>query len=226
MTTPHSRAIIFDMDGVLILSGPAHFEAWRAAAAGDGIDLSYELFAETFGRTNPDVIRMIWTDHARRPVSAEKAAAIADAKERAYRDLVRHQVPLAPGIHRLLDELAAEGFVLGIGSSAPRENVDLLLDASGLRPRFASIVDGSMVARGKPAPDVFLQAAALAGVDPARCAVVEDAPPGIEAARAAGMLAVGVATTHPAEDLRAVGAHLVEPALADLTAATFTRRLG
>ena len=89
--------------------------------------------------------------------------------------------------------------------------MDLLLDASGLRKRFAAIVDGSMVKRGKPAPDVFLQAAQLAGVDPARCAVVEDAPPGIEAAVAAGMIAAG--------------AHHVEPALADLTVSTFTHRL-
>lgn len=225
MAHTNPRAVIFDMDGVLILSGPAHFEAWQAAAAADGIALSYNLFAETFGRTNPDVIRMIWTDHARREVSPEKAAAIADAKERAYRDIVRHEVPLAPGLHKLLDGLAAAGYTLGIGSSAPRENVDLLLDASGLRKRFASIVDGSMVKRGKPAPDVFLQAAALAGVDPARCAVVEDAPPGIEAAVAAGMYAVGVATTHAGDDLIAAGAHHVEPTLADLTVSTFTHRL-
>jgi beta-phosphoglucomutase len=221
----HTRAVLFDMDGVLILSGPAHYEAWKTAAAEDGIALSYGLFAETFGRTNPDVIRMIWTDHAGRTVAPERAAAIADAKERAYRDLVRQNVPLAPGIFGLLDGLAGAGFTLGIGSSAPRENVDLLLDASGLRPRFAAIVDGSMVARGKPAPDVFLQGAALAGLPPSRCAVVEDAPAGIEAARAAGMLAIGVATTHPAADLVAAGAHHVEPALADLSARTFLDRL-
>lgn len=221
MPSSSKRAVIFDMDGVLILSGPAHFDSWKEAASEDGIDLSYDLFASTFGRTNPDVIRMIWTDHAKIPVSAEKAARIAERKEQAYRDMVRHHVPLAPGLLALLDGLDDAGFILGIGSSAPRENIDLLVDASGLRPRFRSIVDGGMVRAGKPAPDVFLLAAELAGVTPRRSAVVEDARPGIQAALAADMLAVGVATTHPAEELTHVGAHHVLPALSDLTVDLF-----
>jgi beta-phosphoglucomutase len=207
------HAIIFDMDGVLVLSGDAHFKAWHSVAAKAGIDLSYEAFTHTFGLTNPDVIRLVW----KREVSAHDQAAIANAKEAMYRDLVRESPPLAPGLIPLLESFAQAGFVMGIGSSAPRENVDLLLDASGIRRFFAAISDGGMVKRGKPAPDVFLLAAQLAGANPARCAVIEDAPAGIQAAIAAGMVPVGVATTHDAGALRNAGATRVVGALADLS---------
>ena len=85
----------------------------------------------------------------------------------------------------------------------------MILDGALLRGLFAAVVDGSMVARGKPAPDVFLSAAARLGVHPALCTVIEDAPAGIQAARDAMMTAVGVATTHPPEALREAGAHTV-----------------
>jgi beta-phosphoglucomutase len=210
------NAVIFDMDGVLVLTGDAHYQAWQAAAASDGIELSFEQFSHTFGRTNPDVIRMIWHELAGRPLSTLTAARlheIADAKERAFRDLIRHDVPLAPGTRELLEQLASRGFALGVGSSAPRENLDLVLDGAAIRPYFAAVVDGSMVARGKPDPEVFLLAARHLAVDPAHCTVIEDAPAGIEAAVAAGMHALGVTTTHDEASLRAAGAHRIRPSL-------------
>jgi beta-phosphoglucomutase family hydrolase len=214
------RAILFDMDGVLILSGPAHHESWRRVAAPYGIDFDDDIFHRTFGRTNPDIIRMIWP----RDVPVAEAAAIADSKERAYREMVRADPPLAPGLRLLLEGFSRDGFVLGIGSSGPRENIDLILDAGDLRRFFSAIVDGSMVTRGKPAPDVFLIGARQAGVDPSHCAVVEDAPAGIQAAVAAGMVAIGVETTHPRQDLLAAGAAVTLPALADLRAEHLQRR--
>lgn len=216
------RAIIFDMDGVLVLTGPAHFQTWRQAAAAEGIDLSQDHFNDTFGRTNPDVIRMIW----KRELPPERVSQIADAKEKAFRDIVEHDVPLAPGLVPLLESLCEAGFVLGIGSSAPPENIDLVLDRAGIRKYFAGIANGSQVKRGKPAPDVFLLAARLTAVDPTHCAVVEDAPPGIEAAVAAGMVAIGVATTHPAEELTRAGAAVTFAALADLTVGRARELLG
>lgn len=208
------HGIIFDMDGVLVLTGDAHFQAWREAAALDGITLSHDKFNETFGRTNPDVIRMIW----KRELPPDRVAQIADAKERAFRDIIAHDVPLAPGLVPLLESLCEAGFALSIGSSAPRENIDLVLDKAGIRRFFTGIADGSQVKRGKPAPDVFLLAARLSAIDPTHCAVLEDAPPGIEAAVAARMVAIGVATTHPADELVRAGAVVTVPTLATLTA--------
>ncbi len=213
------KAVIFDMDGVLILSGDAHYIAWRETAHELGIDLTRERFAHHFGRTNPDIIR----DLLGPTVPEREMHRIADRKERAYRDLVHANVPIAPGTRELLESLASDGFALAVGSSAPRENIDMLLDAASLRPFFAGIVDGSMVQRGKPAPDVFLLASRLIAVDPARCVVVEDAPHGIEAALAAGMHAIALATTHPSEDLRTVGAHEVRDHLAELDTSVFTQ---
>ncbi len=222
------RGVIFDMDGVLILSGPLHFEAWRQAAARDGIELTHNFFTHTFGRTNPDTIAMIWNSAsglkgASGPVSAARAAEIADFKERTFRGMLERGVELAPGARELLVALAEDGFTLSIGSSAPRENLDAIVDAAGIRVFFASIVDGSMVTRGKPAPDVFMLAAHTAGVRPETCVVIEDAPVGIRAALAAGMKAVGVATTHPEEELRSAGASLTVASLAGLDAGSLSR---
>lgn len=210
-TQDRVRAVIFDMDGVLVLSEDAHFRSWRDTAASYGAAVSHELFLSCFGRTNPDCIRTMIGE-----VSDARASEIAERKERAYRDIVRSAMPLAPGVRELLSAMRAAGVRTAIGSSAPPENVELLLEVGQLRPYFAAAVDGSMVARGKPAPDVFLRAGELLTVAPGACAVVEDAPAGILAARAAGMLAVAVSTTHTPAQLAQAGAHHVFPTLAEI----------
>lgn len=215
------RGVIFDMDGVLILTAPAHFESWRDAAARHGVSVDYSKFIKTFGRTNPDIIRLWWGDAA----TPELIATIADEKERAFRDIIRHDMPLAPGCVELLEDLAAAGFALAVGSSAPPENIDLVLGTSNIRRFFAGVVDGSMVKRGKPAPDVFLLAAQKLGLEPGHCAVIEDAPAGIAAAVAAGTCAIGVAATHPAVELQDAGAFFLAPALADLNSRTIREQI-
>lgn len=215
------HGVIFDMDGVLILTADAHFRSWRDTAQRHGVAVDYDKFIRTFGRTNPDIIRLWWGDD----VSPDLLATIADEKEKAFRDIIRHDVPLAPGCRELLESLTSEGFALAVGSSAPPENIDLVLDAADIRRYFRAIVDGSMVKRGKPAPDVFLIGAEKLGLAPQACAVIEDAPAGIMAAVAAGATAVGVAATHAAEELRSAGAHCVAPALRDLTTAAIGQLL-
>jgi beta-phosphoglucomutase family hydrolase len=210
------HGVIFDMDGVLILTADAHFRSWRDTAARHGVEVDYQKFIRIFGRTNPDIVRLWWGEDA----SPSLIDTIAGEKERAFRDIIRDDVPLAPGCDALLQALSERGFALAVGSSAPAENIDLVLDAGGIRRYFGAVVDGSQVKRGKPAPDVFLLAAQRLGLAPERCVVLEDAPPGIAAAVAAGTVAVGVAATHPAQDLEAMGAVHVEPTLADVTPET------
>lgn len=206
------RAVIFDMDGVLVLSAPAHWTAWVDAARQRGIELSREQFLSFNGFTNQDICARLWGERATPQFVAELAAA----KEGAFRAAIAHEVPLAPGCRDLLHRLQALGTRLAVGTSAPRENVDLVLDGGGIRGFFGAVVHADLVQRGKPAPDIFLRAAELLGVPPASCLVVEDAPSGVRAARAAGMPAVGVLTNHGADELLDEGARTVVSSLAEL----------
>jgi beta-phosphoglucomutase family hydrolase len=207
-----TKGVIFDMDGVIVLTEHAHWLAWQAAAQRINATLDYATFLSCFGRVNADCIRIMFGEH----IPHGESLRIADEKEHAFREIIRSNVPLAPGLLPLLDNLARANARLAVGSSAPPENVALVLDAGSIRQSFQAVVDGSQVTRGKPAPDVFLQAAALLAIQPARCAVIEDAPAGIQAAKAAGMLGVGVATTHKAHELTDAGADIVYPTLADV----------
>lgn len=216
-----TKGVIFDMDGVLVLTENAHWLSWQTAAAQRGVTLEYATFLSCFGRVNPDCIRIMFGDH----VPPDEALRIADQKEAAFREIIRTDVPLAPGLLGLLDDMRARRVPMGVGSSAPPENVNLVLDAGNLRPYFGAVVDGTQVKRGKPAPDVFLQAAKLLGLPPGSCAVIEDAPAGILAAKAAGMLGIGVSTTHQPGELAAAGADVVFPSIAALTTADILARL-
>ena len=197
-------AVLFDMDGVLVLTEEAHWQSWIEAAKPRGAELSHPAFKSCFGRINPDCIPILFG-----PRSSEESLAIADEKESAFRRIVRAHVPLIPGIVELLTNLTKLGVRLGVGSSGPPENVKALVEGGGIARFFSATVDGSQVQRGKPAPDVFLIGAQRLGVAPSACAVIEDAPVGIRAAVAAGMLPVGITTTHSEVDLRDAGAALI-----------------
>jgi beta-phosphoglucomutase len=203
-TDTREVAVLFDMDGVLVLTEEAHWLSWIEAAKPRGVELSHPAFKSCFGRINPDCIPILFG-----PRSSEESLAIADEKEAAFRRIVRAHVPLIPGIVELLTNLTKLGVRLGVGSSGPPENVKALVEGGGIARFFSATVDGSQVQRGKPAPDVFLIGAQRLGVAPSACAVIEDAPVGIRAAVAAEMLPVGVTTTHSDADLRGAGAALI-----------------
>ena len=191
-TTCDQPAVIFDMDGVLVDSYRAHFESWQVVAAEEGLTYSEAQFAATFGRTSREIIAVSWGEGR---YSDEEVADLDDRKEAAYRQIIRADFPAMPGADRLLQSLADAGFALAVGSSGPPENVDLVLEKLPARSAFQAVVTGRDVTRGKPDPQVFLIAAAALGIHPECCAVVEDAPVGVAAARAAGMASVGFAST-------------------------------
>jgi len=212
-------AVIFDMDGVLIDSYHAHFESWRMIAAEEGLQITEEQFAKTFGRTSREIIAALWGQHT--PNDAE-IRELDERKEAAFRELIRENFPIMPGAPELLESLHQAGFALAIGSSGPPENVELTVRKLGPAAHFGAIVTGKDVTRGKPDPQVFLLAAERLGVDPRYCAVVEDAPPGIEAAHRAGMKAVGLASTGRTKEMLAA-ADLVVSSLKELSPAVFRR---
>jgi len=204
-------AVIFDMDGVLVDSYQAHFESWRQTARAHGLDMTQDQFASTFGRTTREIITALWGDH----VSGDAVTLWDDQKELAYRQILDADFPAMNGAGALLASLQQAGFMLAIGSSGPPENVELVLEHLG-SDIFSGAVTARDVTHGKPHPEVFLKAAGKLNADPVDCAVVEDAPAGIEAARRAGMTAIGLTGTAPREKLQAE-AHLVVDSLDELS---------
>lgn len=125
-------------------------------------------------------------------ITDEEIAAFEDEKESRYRDLIRQEFPAMPGARELIQALAAAGIPMAIGSSGPPLNVHLVVELLGAVQQIGTVITGADVAIGKPNPDVFLQGARGIGLPPEKCIVLEDAPPGIEAALAGGMKCLGV----------------------------------
>jgi len=206
-------AVIFDMDGVLVDTYRAHFQSWRQMAASEGLSLTEDEFATTFGRTSREIIAHFWGDGR---YGEAEIADLDQRKEALFRRIIEADFPAMPGVDKLLGQLREAGFAVAVGSSGPPENVELVLERLGGRQQFGAIINGMDVTRGKPDPQVFLLAAERLQVDAARCAVVEDAPAGVAAARAAGMVGIGLTSTgRTAESLR--GAELVVGSLDELS---------
>jgi HAD superfamily hydrolase (TIGR01509 family) len=186
------RAALWDVDGTLIDSSEYHWLSWRGALAAENFPVTREQFAATFGQRNDEILRAYFPGY-----TAEDLARVGDAKEAAYRALIRERgIEFLPGVRRWLDKLRRDGWLQAVASSAPRPNLDAIMSALGLEDYFAVVASAEDVTAGKPDPQVFLAAAAKLRVRPARCVVVEDAPAGTEAARRAGMRSIGVLTSH------------------------------
>jgi len=210
-------AVIFDMDGVLVDSYRAHFESWETLAAEHGIAFPEDHFARTFGRTSRDIIRMTWGGRA---IGDAEIQELDARKERLYRAIIARDFPAMDGATELVSALRTDGFRLAVGSSGPPENVDLVLEHLGGRRLFDAVITGMDVERGKPDPQVFLLAANRAGVEPRASVVVEDAPPGIEAASRAGMASVALLSTgRIREEFGSVRPDLIVQSLRELTPA-------
>ena len=191
-------AVLWDMDGTLVDSEEFHWLSWRDTMEQEGVPVTREQFLATFGQRN-DAILPQWLG---RDATPERIQRIGDAKEALYRKLVRERglQPL-PGAKEWVARLHQEGWRQAIASSAPRANVEVVLEVTRLGSYFDAIVSAEDVTAGKPDPQVFLRAAGRLGVPPARCIVVEDAAAGVEAAHRAGMRSIGVSrnVTLPAD---------------------------
>ena len=202
--------VIFDMDGVLVDSAQPHLDSWQLLAKENDRSVTREQFAATFGRQNNDIIPLLFGD-----MDARRCAALADRKEEIYRDLVRQAPPVVSGAIELIHALHERGVCLAVGSSGPRQNIELMLDAMGVRALIPVVITGDDVSRGKPDPEVFALACQGLGVEAVRCVVVEDAPVGIEAAMAAGTRTIAILMHHPAESFQ--NADCIVDRLSDLT---------
>lgn len=206
------RAVVWDLDGVVVDSGEVHNMSWIRMAADFGVPYDPEKdFPRIFGRTNADIISSQWgiDDPAR-------IAQMGLRKEELFRDAARELQPL-PGVVELMKALREAGWKQGIGSSAPLANIRLLLSVTGLESYMEAIASGEDVIRGKPDPQVFLTAFERLRVAPRDGVVIEDAPAGVRAGVTAGAATIGVTNTQPAEVLRDAGADLVVSTLEGIT---------
>jgi beta-phosphoglucomutase family hydrolase len=189
------RAVIFDIDGTIVDNMHLHAEAFAVFAERHGLPLlTQEDRARLDGRRNSEIFPILF----KRDVARDEWLAYEHEKEGLYRELSRGRLAPMKGLQRLIERLKEDGIPMALATSAPKPNVTHTLAELDLTGAFAIIVRGDEVARGKPAPDVFIEAARRLGVDPADCLVFEDAPMGIEAAQAAGMRVVALTTSFPA----------------------------
>jgi len=218
--------VVFDLDGVLIDSHDQHERSWFLLAAEIGKPLTKEQFKESFGMRNVMCIPHVF--HWAPSEDHETIHALGERKEELYRELLAADgIEPLPGVVALLESLRSAGVPVSLGSSTSRKNIEVCFAATGLSPYFGPNYTGAEdVTRGKPAPDVFLEAARKIGRDPGRCLVVEDAHVGIEAALAAGMRALAVTTTHPRESFLGCGVCRIVDSLSEVDAETVRELLG
>lgn len=183
------RGFIFDLDGVLTDTAEYHYLAWQKLADEEGLPFNREANEALRGVSRRESLLRIVGD---RYYSEEQLQEMMDRKNRYYVELIANISPkdLLPGVLNLLDELRQAGIKIAIGSAS--KNARTVVEKLGIADRIDAIADGYSVQNPKPAPDLFLYAAKLLGLEPAQCVVVEDAQAGIEAARAGGMRTVGI----------------------------------
>jgi len=208
--TQAAYGALFDMDGVLVDSSEAHFRAWNLLGEELGQPFSRELFERTFGMHNAQIFPL-WLGARTASLRGEE---LSRRKELLYRTECRELIQPLAGAPELVRELAAAGFRLAVGSSGPRLNVDLALKVLGVTDLFHGLSTAEDVTRGKPDPQVFTVAATRLDLPARRCVVVEDAPQGVAAGRAAGCRVVAVTSTRPAAELEA--ADLIVEALGEV----------
>jgi beta-phosphoglucomutase len=200
-----SRAVIFDMDGVLVDSGAPHREAWARMLGELGVPAPPEFWKRTIVRPATEAVpHLLGTS-----VPRAEARRLARRKHEHYLTLAADGLPAVRGVVEFVERLCLRHVPLAVATSARRADAVELLGRLGLTERFAAIVTAEDVARGKPDPEVYLLAGRRLGAPPHACLVFEDAVVGVQAARGAGMRVFGVATTYDPEHLLAAGAERV-----------------
>lgn len=189
------KALLFDLDGTLIDSMPHHHNAWVEWYARRGLPMNAgQFFAATAGRSNAEILLDLFPGH-----SVEERVTMADDKEAIYRELAGQSLALIAGARVFVEQARAAGFKLAVCTASTLPNMALAFERHGIDAWVDAITSPADGLRGKPHPDIFLEAARRLDVAPEHCVVFEDAPLGVEGASRAGMKAVALTTTLPAQ---------------------------
>jgi beta-phosphoglucomutase len=192
-------AVIFDMDGTLVNNMTYHENAWMAFLEKNRVEMTKAEFEEKHYGTIDEVVPRIIGDH----LSAEEIKRLGDEKEAIYRELYRPHIEEIKGLTPFLKALRQQAYPLALATMGDRNNIAFTLENLKLHSFFEVIISGEEVRKGKPAPEIFLKAAARLKVPAERCLVFEDSISGIEAARHANMQVAAITTTHPPAELPA-----------------------
>lgn len=201
MSSYSDRAFIFDMDGTLVDNMRYHTEAWRTLIEENGFEFHERKFlVETAGQTNREIIPGVFG-----AMSNERLSELALRKEELYREAYLPQRTTVRGLVDFLEASSGFGIRMAVSTAASPANMAFILDGLDLRKYFGAITTAADVQRGKPDPEIFLISAAVLGVGPANAIVFEDAFFGFEAAKRAGMMAIGITTVNSEEDILKTG---------------------
>src|SRR5881394_2160017 len=221
-----TQAIFFDFNGVIINDERIHLKAYREVLAAESVELTDADYFASLGMDDVAFVRAAFA-RVNKPLTDELCREVIEREHALHREFIAQDLPVTSGVVAFIKQLA-RNYELGIVSMAERSEIDHVLNLAGIQDQFSLIVSAATDLNHKPAPDCYLlglerlnqkrrserKLPALAH----ECVVIEDAPPGIQAARAAGMKTIGVTTTVTEQALRAAGADVVTPNLADWNA--------
>jgi HAD superfamily hydrolase (TIGR01509 family) len=191
-------AVIFDMDGVICHTNPFHSLAFREFFSSRNLNPTDEEFAaHMFGKSNSYIL----SHFLKRPVAGDELLELENEKESLFRKIYEPHIEPVSGIVEFISDLYANAVKLGVATSAPYANLDLIMSKVPVREKMGSILASEHVKKHKPDPEVYLTSAKNLGVTPDQCVVFEDSFSGISAARNAGMRVVGVLTSHTINEL-------------------------
>ena len=214
------EAVIFDLDGTLIDNNSYHIEAWKIFYEKIGKEYSKEEYLKNInGRINKDIFNYIF----KTTLTADEIKNYDAEKEAMYRDLYAPHIQPIKGLIHFLEQLQNAAIPMAIATSGQSPNINFMFDNLPLKKYFASVIDATQIANGKPHPEIFLKAAASVHAEPQFCIAFEDSIAGIRSAKDAGMKVIGLATTHAREEISE--AHYVINDYSEISLATIEAML-
>ena len=213
------KAVIFDLDGVVVYTDAYHYQGWKRLADEEGWDFEESMNDQLRGVSRMASLQII-LDYNGIELPEDRKRELADRKNEYYKEMLNgiDESALVAGALDFIGKIRARGLRTGLGSSS--RNARTVLDALEITPLFEVVVTGEDITRSKPDPEIFLLGAQRLGLEPGECVVFEDAVSGVEAANAGGMISVGFG---PTEGLEQAGADLLVPDYASLDVDAFVR---
>jgi beta-phosphoglucomutase family hydrolase len=192
------KAVIWDMDGVIVDTAQYHLKGWQIVFQKRGANYTEEDFRRNTGMRSDSIIRRVLGEET----AQGEIMKIIREKDETFRQLMGQNIRPFPGVLNLITSLKEHGFKIAIASSAPMENIQLITQGLKIHNYFDAIISGWEVTKGKPDPQTFLLAAEKLGIEAKNCIVIEDAISGVTASKRARMLCIAVTNTTPREELR------------------------